>query len=159
MDTSLPSTPPPPAYEDRDSPLEYLWRICNTKICSQFYTKTPAHIQTYRDHMEQMHESSSKSHHSKSVEVHYNQAFADIGRLIYEYRDSLSRIKPLQEEEVLFLLLSQYAQTSGFGVYMEIRQPTEVQVYDSSICIPSVGDNSQLRPSFIATNNQRKQKQ
>jgi hypothetical protein len=70
--------------------------------------------------------------------VHYSQAFADIGRLIYEYKDKLDRIQPLQEEEVLFLLLSRYAQASGTEVYLEIRRPGDVQVYDSSISNPLV---------------------
>jgi hypothetical protein len=72
------------------------------------------------------------------VNVHYSQAFADIGRLIYEYKDKLDRIQPLQEEEVLFLLLSRYAQASGTEVYLEIRRPGDVQVYDSSIPNPLV---------------------
>jgi hypothetical protein len=55
-----------------------------------------------------------------------------------EYQACLLKIEPLHEEDVLILLLSRYAKSSGTGVYLEIRRPGDVQVYDSEISEPDV---------------------
>jgi hypothetical protein len=176
-------TPPPPAYEDENASSNYLWRIRNAKLCSQFSTTTPTHIPAYREHLERMKnivvqqcsvcmsshsvsssynlqikDSASKTHKSSVVNIQYREAFADIGQLICEYRDILNRIKPLQEEEVLFLLLSRYAQASGTDVYLEMRRPENVQIYDSSISEPLVRENI-LMPFRITDSCQSKRQQ
>jgi hypothetical protein len=38
--------------------------------------------------------------------VEYSQAFGDLAGLLCEYQAALCKVKPLQEEDVLFLLLS-----------------------------------------------------
>jgi len=76
---------------------------------------------------------------SSSILVEYSQAFSDVGHLICEYQACLENIKPLREEDVLFLLLSLYARSTGAGVYLEIRKSTDLQVYDSDLAEPAVG--------------------
>lgn len=61
-----------------------------------------------------------------------------MGHLICEYQACLEKIQPLQEEDVLFLLLSRYARSTGFGVYVEVSKSTDVQVYDSNLTEPPV---------------------
>jgi hypothetical protein len=166
--TSSPS--PPPAYDDRSATPGYLWRIRNTKIRSTLLARTPVHTPTLREHIErikdpavyrrwQTEDSGSEAHRSRPVEVDHNEALADIGRLVCEYRDKLSEVEPLQEEDVLFLLLSQYAQASGSGVYVEIRQLGEVQVYDSSSSETMVRDNSQVQRCVNHANDDARQHQ
>jgi hypothetical protein len=70
--------------------------------------------------------------------VEYSQAFTDVAHLICEYKACLLKIQPLDEKDVLYLLLSQYAQNTGSGVYLEIRRPGDVQVYDSELAEPHV---------------------
>jgi hypothetical protein len=70
--------------------------------------------------------------------VEYSQAFSDVAHLICEYQACLLKIKPLHEEDVLLLLLSQYARSTGAGVYLEIKRPGDLQVYDSEIPEPLV---------------------
>lgn len=48
-------------------------------------------------------------------------------------------MRPLQEEDLLFLLLRRFADTSEADVYAEIRRPHDVQIYDSTIQEPLVG--------------------
>jgi hypothetical protein len=70
--------------------------------------------------------------------VEYSQAFDDVAHLMCEYQACLQKIKPLLEEDVLFLLLSQYAQKTRTRVYMEIRRPSDIQVFDSELPEPYV---------------------
>jgi hypothetical protein len=49
---------------------------------------------------------------------------------------------PLHEQDVLFLLLSRYAQASQADVYMEIRRPGDFHVYDSTILEPLVSKDT-----------------
>jgi hypothetical protein len=71
-------------------------------------------------------------------DLQYSQASANIGCLVQEYRNCVTSISPLHEEDVLFLLLREYAEASGAEVYAEIRRPKDVQIYDSKIPEPFV---------------------
>lgn len=83
------------------------------------------------------------------VDVQYSQAFGDIEKLICEYHACLNKIKPLHEEHVLFLLLSRFAQSTGVGVYLEIKRPDDIQVYDSELSEPRVS----VRNECLMTEN------
>ena len=55
-----------------------------------------------------------------------------------EYQAFLQQVKPLSEEEILFLLLSRYAASSGASVYTEIRHGNDTHVFDSNVSEPLV---------------------
>lgn len=80
----------------------------------------------------------SQSNESHFVDVQYSQAFSNLERLVCAYQEILPQVAPLDEEEVLFLLLKRYAQSSGADVYVEIKRPRDVQVFDSTIPEPPV---------------------
>lgn len=61
----------------------------------------------------------------------------------------MTSINPLREEDVLFLLLRQYAEASGAEVYAEIRRPKDVQIYDSRVAEPTVSQD--LHPGEIVS--------
>jgi hypothetical protein len=82
--------------------------------------------------------SNSSIDDSDLVDVQYSQAFGEVAQLLCEYQACLLKIKPLQEEDFLYLLLNRYAQSTGVGVYLKIRRPTEVQIYYSDIPEPHV---------------------
>src|SRR4051812_23218903 len=62
----------------------------------------------------------------------------NIKQLICEYQNVLHTVKPLNEEDILFLLLSRYSRLSGACVYVEIKRPGEVQIFDLAIVEPLV---------------------
>ncbi|KAF1840093.1 uncharacterized protein K460DRAFT_322426, partial [Cucurbitaria berberidis CBS 394.84] len=144
--TSSPTAPPP--YEAEGIDLQ--WRIRNAKYRSAFATNGRPGVEDYRAHIECMKDSFLEFSHGvgspaeyqcldapQVIDVQYSQAFSNIERLICEYQESLRKIKPLHEEDVLFLLLGRFSQSSGASVYMEVRRPGDVQVYDSTISEPS----------------------
>jgi hypothetical protein len=74
----------------------------------------------------------------RTFAVEYSHAFGDVEHLICEYQSCLKKIKPLLKEDVLFLLLDGYAKSTGNGVYIEIKRPTDIQFYDSDVKEPMV---------------------
>jgi hypothetical protein len=70
--------------------------------------------------------------------VEYSHAFGNVGHLICKCQSCLEKIKPLQEEDILFLLLDRYVKSTGNGVYIKIKQPPDIQVYDSDVKEPMV---------------------
>lgn len=78
-----------------------------------------------------------------SIEIQYSQAFCHLTGLLDKFQDCISKISPLQEEDLLFLLLRRFADSSNVAVYAEIRRPEDIQVYDSTIQEPLVGQPMQ----------------
>jgi hypothetical protein len=129
-----------PTYEET-SPCSFQWRVRNVKFRSEFPSKRPESNYGYREHYQRMLEKflqhdTSQNHQepltlagepSRFADLQYSQAFANIGGLVQEYRSCITSINPLREEDVLFLLLRQYAEASGADVYAEIRRPKDVQ--------------------------------
>ena len=73
--------------------------------------------------------------------------FCHLNELLNKVQDCISEMSPLQEEDLLFLLLRRFADSSNATVYAEIRRLDDIQVYDSTIKEPLVS-----RPNiFIAT--------
>jgi hypothetical protein len=140
-----------PEYEET-SPCTFQWRVRNVKLRSGYYSKQPEHNYGYREHYQRMLEmflqhntsldhrepSAPRSESSRFGDLQYSQAFTNIGCLVQEYRNCITGINPLREEDVLFLLLREYAEASGAEVYAEIRRPKDVQIYDSRVAEPSV---------------------
>ncbi|OWY53295.1 hypothetical protein AALT_g11514 [Alternaria alternata] len=154
------SSAAPPAYVENAS--DPYWKIRNTKYSSVFVTKGPPNVEDYRTLAKHIKNSflergvnpgSSASGISRFVEVQSSQAFSNIERLIHEYQNVLHTIEPLNEEDVLFLLLSRYSQSSGACVYMEIKRPGEVQIFDSAIVEPphmsSIQEHMACAPGMI----------
>lgn len=65
--------------------------------------------------------------------LQYSQPITNLESLVSEYERSLAQIAPLKEHNVLFLLLSEFAQLSNAEVYVEIRREGEMQIFDSTI--------------------------
>ncbi|KAF2844475.1 hypothetical protein T440DRAFT_559586 [Plenodomus tracheiphilus IPT5] len=137
----------PPAYEENTAAAKYNWKIRNARNRSDFEVHRKPEVDDYRKHLECMKDTvlgyshsvgspTSPVDQSQHVAVEYSQAFGDVGHLICEYQACLEKIKPLQEEDVLFLLLSRYARSTGSGVYLEIRKSSDLQVYDSELAEP-----------------------
>jgi hypothetical protein len=73
------------------------------------------------------------------IRIQYSQVFCHLNKLLDKFQDCISEISPLKEEDLLFLLLRRFAHSSNATVYAEIRRPEDVQVYDSAIEEPLVG--------------------
>ncbi|KAI1514775.1 hypothetical protein A1F96_10208 [Pyrenophora tritici-repentis] len=121
------------------------WKIRNARYQSTFLTNGSPNTQDYRAHFDIMKESfrggrasspTANFDYTGVVDIQFKQAFNNIERLIREYEEFLQSASPLDEEDILFLLLKRYSQSSGSSVYMEIKRPGEVQIYDSSIAEP-----------------------
>lgn len=50
-------------------------------------------------------------------------------------------VRPLGEDDLLFLLLSRYAEQSGSIVYAEIQRSHHMQIFDSTIAEPLVSSS------------------
>jgi hypothetical protein len=74
--------------------------------------------------------------------VKYSEPFNGITPLICEYQACLRKVTPLEEKDVLFLLGSRFATETGADVYMEIKRPGDIQVFDSKIVEPNVSHPS-----------------
>jgi hypothetical protein len=142
-------SPAPPAYRQDDVSTELRWRIRNAKYRSIFIKHGHADVQDYRDHLEGMKSQMTSDQLSCNtglpndcdpflLDVQYSQAFGEVAQLLCEYQACLLKITPLQEEDILYLLLDRFAQSTGAGVYLEIRRAEEIQVYDSAISEPHV---------------------
>lgn len=59
----------------------------------------------------------------------YSQPFISITPLICEYQACLRKLTPLEENEVLFLLGSRFANE----FYMEMKRLSDMQVFDSRL--------------------------
>jgi hypothetical protein len=152
MNSPSPSTAPP-AYEQQNTSRKFLIR--NAQYRSFFTTDRQPNVQDYRNHFECMKDlfdqfSENGGSPSSPVDVphildlQYSQAFSEVAQLICEYQACLLKIKPMQEQDILYLLLDRFAQSTGVGVYLEIRTPKEVQIYDSEIPEPQVSQISSL---------------
>jgi hypothetical protein len=146
--TSPASATAPPVYEEDASP-SVQWRIRTAKYRFPFPTDKQPSVQDYRNHLEcvkdffnqssrTINPSLSPAAPSYAFDIYYSRAFSKVAQLICEYQACLQEIQPLQEEDVLCLLLDRFAQISAASVYLEIRRPREVQIYDSEISEPQV---------------------
>ena len=66
------------------------------------------------------------------------QALGHIAKLLEVFHTCSREIRPLSEEDLLFLLLSRFAEQSGSIVYAEIQRSQQIQIYDSTIAEPLV---------------------
>jgi hypothetical protein len=147
------SSTAPPAYEQRNTLPNFLIGSANYR--SIFTMDRPPNVQDYRDHLECMKDLFGKFSQNVGspsspmgvphiLDVQYSQAFCEVAQLICEYHACLLKIKPMQEQDIIYLLLHRFAQSTGAGVYLEIRTPKEVQIYDSEIPEPQVSQMSSL---------------
>ncbi|KZM26580.1 hypothetical protein ST47_g2213 [Ascochyta rabiei] len=111
--SSSPSSPSlsPPAYSAYTAPGR-LWKIKNAKYRSTFVKRDDLRIEDFREHVGYI------------KDPHFISA------------NCISEMSPLQEEDLLFLLLRRFADSSDATVYAEIRRSEDVQIYDSTIQEP-----------------------
>jgi hypothetical protein len=64
--------------------------------------------------------------------------FCSITNFLKEYQNCIDQISPLREEDLLFLLLRRFAESSNATVYAEFRRSEDLQVYDSTLHEPLV---------------------
>ncbi|CAG5148255.1 uncharacterized protein ALTATR162_LOCUS2174 [Alternaria atra] len=115
----------PPAYTESAS--DPYWKIGNTKYSSVFATNGPPSVEDYRTYAKHIKDSFLECGRAGSPASGVNRFVENV----------LHTIKLLNEEDVLFLLLSRYSRSSGACVYVEIKRPGEVQIFDSAIVEPS----------------------
>jgi hypothetical protein len=148
MNASSSSTSPP-AYEEQAKSLDPPWMIRNAQVRSIFTTNGEPGVQDYRTHLQCLKYVLEQSSDNVGVpkrpvdvphvlDVQYIQVFSRVARLMSEYQACLRDIQPLQEEDILYLLLDRFSQASGAGVYLEIRRQGDVQIYDSDMSEPQV---------------------
>lgn len=82
---------------------------------------------------------------SAKYTVSYKQALGHISRFLEAFHACSREIRPLTEEDLLFLLLSRFAEQSDATVYVEIRPAHDLQVFDSTIIDPLVSSDKLLR--------------
>ena len=73
------------------------------------------------------------------IKIQYSQVICRLNELLDKFQDCINEMGPLQEEDLLFLLLRRFADSSDATVYAEIRRSEELQIYDSTIQEPLVG--------------------
>lgn len=73
------------------------------------------------------------------------QALGQIAKLLEILHECSVEVRPLGEDDLLFLLLSRYAEQSGTNVYAEIQRPQHMQIFDSTIAEPHVRCFSSLQ--------------
>jgi hypothetical protein len=143
MNASSSSTSPP-VYEEHAKSL-----VRNAQVRSIFTTDEEPSVQDYRTHLQCIKDVLEQSSDNFGVpkppvdvphvlDVQYIQTFSRVARLMSEYQACLRDIQPLQEEDILYLLLDRFAQASEAGVYLEIRRQGDVQIYDSDMSEPQV---------------------
>lgn len=69
------------------------------------------------------------------------QALGHIARLLEALQECSMEVRPLGEDDLLFLLLSRYAEQSGSIVYAEIQRSHHMQIFDSTIAEPLVSSS------------------
>ena len=82
------------------------------------------------------------------IKIQYSQVICRLNELLDKFQDCINEMGPLQEEDLLFLLLRRFADSSDATVYAEIRRSEEFQIYDSTIQEPLVG-----RPKHLYRNS------
>jgi hypothetical protein len=148
MNASSSSTSPP-VYEEHAKSFDPPWMIRNAQVRSIFTTDEEPSVQDYRTHLQCIKDVLEQSSDNVGapmppvdiphvLDVQYIQTFSRVARLMCEYQACLRDIQPLQEEDILYLLLDRFAQASEAGVYLEIRRQGDVQVYDSDMSEPQV---------------------
>lgn len=143
-----------------------LWKIKNARYRSTFMKPAQPSAEDFRNHIKYIsdpHFTSAVSackqlrlrltsnsfsqygpdHLSPTCElplrIQYSQVFCHLTELLDKYQNCISEISPLEEEDLLFLLLRRFANSSGATVYVEIKRSGDLQIYDSTIQEPLVG--------------------
>ncbi|KAH8714090.1 hypothetical protein GQ44DRAFT_776090 [Phaeosphaeriaceae sp. PMI808] len=131
----------------RHSPL-YQWKIKSAKCRSTFVKKGQPSVWDFKEHLEYIKDPQFRNYLGSGfvppelegpqiVDAQYTQIFGNITNFLTEYQTYSSTMHPLSGENLLFLLLHRFAETSGATVYTKIRRSEDVQVYDSIIAAPS----------------------
>ncbi|EOA87087.1 uncharacterized protein SETTUDRAFT_31388 [Exserohilum turcica Et28A] len=160
MASSPTESDPPPAYEleSTSSPDQILYNIRNTKYSSEFVTNGQPSEEDYQAHIRHLKDSFIEcgagaarptTGESCIVNVQSKQAFGNIEQLICAYQRLLETIDPLDEEDIIFLLLSRFSRSTGTSVYVEIKRPSGVQIFDSTMVEPSY--TSPIRDYMVCT--------
>ncbi|EUC27548.1 hypothetical protein COCCADRAFT_30994 [Bipolaris zeicola 26-R-13] len=143
--------PAPPPYPGEGPSQNRQWRVRNAKYRSNFTTQGEPSQIDFREHLECLRDSLNgytlgvgcPTDNSHVIEVQHSQAFAHVERFIEEYQSFVQQIRPLSEEDILFLILSRYATSSGASVYTEIRHDDDVNVFDSKVTEPLHTDSAE----------------
>ncbi|ENI00455.1 hypothetical protein COCC4DRAFT_75720 [Bipolaris maydis ATCC 48331] len=142
MENGQGSAPPP--YPGEGPSQSCQWKVRNAKYRSNFTNTGEPSRANFREQLECLKDSLNgctrgvgcPTDNLHIIEVQHSQAFAPVEHFIDEYQAFLRQIKPLNEEDILFLLLSRYATTSGASVYTEIRHKNDVHVFDTDVSEP-----------------------
>ncbi|UPX14875.1 uncharacterized protein EKO05_0005346 [Ascochyta rabiei] len=146
--SSSPSSPSlsPPAYSAYTAPGR-LWKIKNAKYRSTFVKRDDLRIEDFREHVGYIKDPHFISAYGPNhiqltcelpnlIQIQYSQVFCHLTELLNSFQNCISEMSPLQEEDLLFLLLRRFADSSDATVYAEIRRSEDVQIYDSTIQEP-----------------------
>jgi hypothetical protein len=156
----------PPAYSVHDIPSP-LCKIKTAKYLSTFVHRGIPKAEDFRGHAEyirnlqsvsmrllhithvtdslfktwssQDHQEQQSCDLPESVDVRYSQVSCHLIRLLRTYQHCIDQMSPLTEEDILFVLLRRFSDSSNASVYAEIRTPNNIQIYDSTIEEPMVG--------------------